>query len=175
MDTITTVEQLIESFQDAEPYEQGLILNNIDIPTSEFLQFTNWTDGCYTRNCLARTEEFEFILLCWDGNCQTKIHDHDGQDCWVYQVDGKLREVRYEGSEDNLKVYSDETLNEGEVSYMNDQMGYHRIENPSDTKAMTLHIYANPIERCKVYNEDTSRFEIATMVYDSVHEVAEAD
>ena len=175
MNSITTVEQLIESFQDAEPYEQGLILNNVNIPTSEFRQFANWTDGCYTRNCLAKCDEFEFILLCWDGNCQTKIHDHAGQNCWVYQVDGELREVRFEGPEDKLEVYSDETLRKGEVSYMNDQMGYHRIENPNNTRAMTLHIYANPIEQCKVYNEDTSRFEITTMVYDSVHEVADAD
>ena len=175
MDSITTVEQLIQSFQDAEPSEQGKVLNNIDIPTSDFLDFANWSDDCYTRNCLARCDEFEFILICWDGNCKTKIHDHDGQNCWVYQVDGKLREVRFEGPENNLEVYSDNILDEGEVSYMNDQMGYHRIENPSDKRAMTLHIYAKPIEQCKVYNEESSSFETATMVYDSVHEVVEAE
>lgn len=175
MDSITTVEQLIQSFEDADPSEQGLILNNIEIPKSEFKEFASWSEGCYTRNCLARTDYFEFILICWDGNCQTKIHDHDGQNCWVYQVDSQLREVRFEGPETKLKVYSDNILNEGEVSYMNDQMGYHRIENPNDKKAMTLHIYANPIDQCKVYNEDTSSFEVATMVYDSVHEVIEAD
>ncbi len=175
MDSITSIEQLIQSFEDAEPPDQGKILNKLEIPTSEFLKFASWSEGCYTRNCITKCEKFEFILLCWEGNCQTKIHDHAGQDCWVYQVDRVLREVRFEGPEDKLEVYSDETLKKGEVSYMNDQMGYHRIENPSDKRAMTLHIYANPIEQCKVYDENTSRFEIATMVYDTIHDVADAD
>lgn len=174
MDCIASVEQLIQSFQDSEPPEQGSVLKSIDIPLSEFLGFANWSDGCYTRNCLARCEEFEFVLICWDGHCKTKIHDHDGQDCWVYQVDGELRELRYKGPEDNLEVYSDRSLNEGELSYMNDKMGFHRIENPSDQRAMTLHVYANPIKQCKVYNEATSSFEIAVLDYDSIHEIVEA-
>lgn len=171
MDSITTVEQLVQSFDDADPEEQGRILRNINIPTSEFLEFASWTDECYTRNCIARCDKFEFILLCWDGNCKTKIHDHNGQDCWVYQVKGNLVETRFNGSEENLEVSHKAKLNPGDLSYMNDRMGYHRIENPDDSRAMTLHVYANPITQCQVFNEDTAVFETAHMEYDTLHEV----
>lgn len=173
MDSITSVDQMIQSFQGAKLSKQLNILKNLDIPTSEFLDFASWTEDSYTRNCLARCDEFEFILICWDGNCQTQIHDHDGQNCWVYQIVGNLREVRYNGNEKNLQVYKDDTLEQGDVSYMNDKMGYHRIENPDDHRAMTLHIYVKPIDRCKVYDEVASQFKIARMEYDSVCEISE--
>lgn len=168
MESIKTIEQLVSTFEDSDPSRQGLILRSIEIPKSEFEEHATWSDGCYTRNCIARKEDFEFILLCWDSECKTKIHDHAGQNCWVYQVDGEVREVRMKGSEEDLKPYSDETLEEGDLSYMHDKMGFHFIENEQDERAMTLHVYVRPIDACKVYNDDTSKFELVEMEYDSI-------
>lgn len=174
MDSITSIEQLVREFDDADPIEQGGILKRIEIPKSEFEEAASWREGDYTRNCIARTDDFEFILLCWDKHCKTKIHDHSGQNCWVYQVDGSVREVRYEGVGDGLNVYSEEILDKGGLSFMQDDMGYHMIENFNNSRAMTLHVYVKPIDSCLVYDDDAFRFKTVEMEYDTVGELVEA-
>lgn len=171
MDPITSVQELIENFDDADPLEQVKIIKNIDIPLTDLLEYASWKPNDYTRNCLARTEDYEFILLCWDGSSETAVHDHANQNCWVYQLDGTVVETRYSGDTQELQVASIGTLSPGQISYMNDTLGYHKIENRSNKRAMTLHVYVKPIEACQVLNEDTDRFEMKEMCYDQVHDI----
>mmetsp|Transcript_11766 Transcript_11766/g.15984 ORF Transcript_11766/g.15984 Transcript_11766/m.15984 type:complete len:180 (-) Transcript_11766:512-1051(-) len=165
---ITTIEQLISAFDDAEPSEQVGILKRINIPVSDFAQYATWKDDSYTRNCVVRHDKFEFILLCWSPGAITPIHDHAGQDCWVYQVDGSIRERRYVQNGSSFETTNDATLDAGKLCYMHDRMGFHTLSNESDQPSMTLHIYANPIDRCQVFNEDLGRFETIEMQYDTI-------
>ncbi len=171
MEPISSVQELIECFDDADPLEQAKIIKNIDIPLEEYEEYASWRSDCYTRNCLARTEDYEFILLCWDDNCDTPIHDHAGQNCWVRQVDGVLQETRYSGNAEDLNIESVGDLNPGQISYMNDELGYHKIANVSGDKAMTLHVYVKPIEECMVWNDEKEDFEMKQMEYDNIHQI----
>jgi cysteine dioxygenase len=168
MSTITTIDQLIECFDEAEPSEQVGVLKRIAIPKSHFEEYATWEKGGYTRNCIARRDGFEFILLCWNSGAATPIHGHGGEDCWVYQVAGSVRERRYVEVESGFDVTNEAVLEEGKITYMHDRMGYHTIENNSEKGAMTLHVYANPIDRCKVYNEEEGCFEVKEMEYDTI-------
>jgi len=172
MEPITSVQELIENFDDADPLEQAKIIKNIDIPLTNLLEYASWKANDYTRNCLAKTDDYEFILLCWEGNSETAIHDHAGQNCWVHQLSGSVLETRYSVDNKELKIDSIGTLNPGQVSYMNDTLGYHKIENNSSKRAMTLHVYVKPITACQVLNEETECFESKEMTYDQVHEVS---
>ena len=49
----------------------------------------------------------------------------------------------------------------------------HSIENISTQRAMTLHIYASPIDECKVYNDEKDCFEMKEMSYHSFKELEE--
>ena len=51
---------------------------------------------------------------------------------------------------------------------MIDFMGFHRLENISDNKSMTLHLYAKPIRSCNVFDEDSKKFVNKDMVYSTV-------
>ena len=64
------------------------------------------------------------------------------------------------------------TLTPGKLTYMNDSMGYHTIGNISNQRAMTLHIYASPIDSCKVYNNEKACFEVKHMSYHTCKENA---
>ena len=170
MSKIESIETLISEFESAAEKDRSKILNRINIQPNEFEKFATWKDGEYTRNCLARTVEFEFILLCWDSRAETAIHDHGGQDCWVYQVTGEVEEMRYSlESDNNLKPTLKTILESGRLTYMNDKMGFHRLKNISKngSRAMTLHIYASPIDQCRVLNSETRNFEEIKMAYDS--------
>ena len=44
------------------------------------------------------------------------------------------------------------TFTEGDISYMHDSMGYHKIGNPSPTvPAVSLHLYCPPFDKCKIW------------------------
>ncbi len=165
MNHIITIEQLAESLDNAEPFEHARIMKKVKIPGHELISYATWSKQCYTRNCLARTEKYEVILLCWDIGAKTPIHGHGGEDCWVYQVQGTVEEVRLEEQAGTLKETNRMILTPGKLTYMNDQMGYHTIENTSAQQAMTLHIYASPIDSCKVFNNKKDCFEMKEMFY----------
>jgi cysteine dioxygenase len=171
MKTITTIKSLVEEFENASKSEQPKIIKRIQLDKDDVISYATWSDTDYTRNCLARTDEFEFILLCWDEKARTPIHGHGGQDCWVYQVEGTVSEIRFKENEEGELVQTQSlNLEPGRVSYMNDKMGYHLIKNTHKQRAMTLHIYAKPIDACKVFDAIKEEFKIAEMEYDSIVE-----
>ncbi len=164
---IRTIKQLTDILDDIEPDEQVKAMKLIQIAASELAPFARWNPQDYTRNCLARTEKYELILLCWDKKSKTPIHGHGGEDCWVYQVQGTVEEIRYKEHAGNLIETNRMQLMPKKLTYMNDDMGFHAIENNGDQRAMTLHIYASPIDSCKVYNDEKDCFEIKELFYDS--------
>lgn len=165
MNHIITVEKLAEILDDAEPLEHAAIMKKIKIEAPELEHYATWSQHSYTRNCLARTQKYELILLCWDIGAQAPIHGHGGEDCWVYQVQGTVEEIRFKQAAGSLIETNRMVLAPGKLTYMNDRMGYHSIGNISNQRAMTLHIYALPIDTCKVYNDEQDCFEIKEMSY----------
>ncbi len=171
MNTITSIENLISSLESNEVKSYPKILKSIHFDDRVLEVFQTWEYKGYTRNCLANNEKFELILLCWDGHSNTPIHNHGGEECWVYQLQGSLIEKRFDSGEDdsNLKQVEDLKLSPGKLTYMNDRLGYHSIENQSDQRAMTLHLYASPIKVCQVLNPKNQEFENKLLTYDTNH------
>ena len=171
MKPINSIESLAKELDNASKTDRPKIIKNLQLDAEEIKQYATWCGEGYTRNCLLRTDDYELLLLCWDKKSETPIHDHSGQDCWVYQIAGDIEELRYkENNEGEIKKTNELTLHEGGISYMHDRMGYHKIKNPNDTRAMTLHIYAEPIDSCNVFDPKKETFELAEMEYDTVVE-----
>ncbi len=169
MNHIITLEQLTEALDNANPGDYAKIIKNIRISSDDLDRFKTWSTHCYTRNCIARTEKYELILLCWDIGAKAPVHGHGGEECWVYQIQGTVEEKRFEEESDGLKVTNQVVLTPGKLTYMNDRMGYHSIENISDQRALTLHIYTSPIDNCKVYNTEKGCFEMKNLSYHTFH------
>lgn len=165
MNKINKIAQLTETLDKIAPKERAKTMKRINIAPSELAAYATWSDDCYTRNCLARTEKYELILLCWEVGAQAPVHGHGGEECWVYQVKGSVEEIRFTQIGETLKETNRMTLSPGKLTYMNDEMGYHSIGNVSEERALTLHIYALPIDSCKVYNTEDGCFEVKEMSY----------
>ena len=60
----------------------------------------NFTKGNYNRIKLENysNDIFELVLICWDKNSETKIHDHPIKGCILYLIDGKLEEELFDKS-----------------------------------------------------------------------------
>ena len=173
MGSVESIEELIEEFDHSDPASQGKIIKQMNIPISEFEAYASWNKEGYTRNCIHRTKEYEMILLCWDKGDETQIHGHGGQKCWVYQIEGQLTEIRYDKNESGDLIEIDQMeLNPGKLTFMDNTMGYHKLNNDDKGRAMTLHVYVSPIITCEVFNDEEEAFEFKEMVYDTINGVA---
>jgi cysteine dioxygenase len=95
-------------------------------------------------------EKFEIMLICWKKGQKSPIHDHPAHGCYLKVLEGCLTETIYPkdcDTQDLLELPSSDIL-PGNISYMTNEKGYHRISSQSyDT--VSLHIYSPPYYVCK--------------------------
>lgn len=164
-----TLDDLISALSEAERMTFSDIIRTINFDPKELAKYVSWSEDCYTRNCIVNTEKFELILICWCKGHKTPIHDHGGEECWVKVISGQLEEVIYKKNEnDELTVLRTIVSKKNQVTYMKDFMGFHSLENTSDNRSMTLHLYAKPIRKCNVFDEDSKTFINKEMVYNTI-------
>lgn len=152
---ITTIDQLVTALQKG-PGRRGYleVLERIRIPEQEFLPYCRWNDKHYTRNCIARTAEFELLLICYEPGQRTSIHDYATEEAWVHPVSGAVIEERYEAGPDGpLRKVSSAKLDPGSFSYLHNGRSIHRYVNPAGARSITLNLYARPLQNWKVYDE----------------------
>ena len=164
---ITSIKQLIANLNECDEEGYKKIVNRINIPLLEYTPYSFWEENTYTRNCIHRTKDYELILLCWDEGEETAIHCHNNQECWVYVLKGEFQEERFQETKKGLNVEQELDLMKEGVSYMNDDMGYHRLANSEKSRGMSLHLYMNPIDECNIYNEEIDQFELKPLRYHS--------
>lgn len=171
-ESICTLPDLVSVLQVKQRSEYGAILKKMKISIQEFEKYATWSDTCYTRNCIEENSDFELILICWSKAQKTAIHDHGGEECWVYVVDGDYGENIYEKNDQGeLKRVKSLKIKSGDVTYMIDFMGFHNLENRSKGRAMSLHLYANPIKKCNVYDAEKKVFVRKELFYDTIEEI----
>ena len=166
---LETMSELIQVLDEEERTKYTTILKTMKLPIAEYEKYATWSSTCYTRNCIAENEDFELILICWERGQATAIHDHGGEECWVYFVEGEFRENIYtQGGKGRLNAVKTTIAKPGDVAYMIDFMGYHNLENQSNKRSMSLHLYAKPIKNCNVYDSKKNEFVRKEMSYDNV-------
>ncbi len=164
--TIESVDELVTALSEGERSTFGALLRNLNLSEDKLKPYQSWSNTCYTRNCIVENECFELILLCWKGEQCTPIHDHGGEECWVYFVKGDFEEIVYTIDENQKLIASTKRkARSGDLSYMIDFMGVHSLRHCSKERGMSLHLYAKPIRSCHVFDEETSDFISKKMSY----------
>lgn len=159
MEAIKTVESLVQVLNKCN--EDGFhileVMNNVSIPNSEFEKYYSWNDEKYARNVLARNDDFEVLLICWEKGQSSPIHDFNAQEAWVHPIEGMLREECYKINldDDRLEKVSSVLLGTDEFSYMK-QVGIHRYSNAYSARTVSLNIYRKPVTEWHVYDEGKS-------------------
>ena len=80
-------------------------------------------------------------------------------------LDGDLTEELFDWPEDTGAAADSEmvpckatTFERDAVHYMHDELGLHRICNPSHVQgAVSLHLYSPPVESCRCFDQATGR------------------
>ncbi len=127
----------------------------------------------YARNLITRTDKFELLALCWEPGQITPLHDQAGSDGWVYCLQGTIKEVRFQCSlskDGTPQVKRGDTLKAavGEMTYINDDIAWHTVANPTLERAVSLHLYSGPIDSCNYFDPNSRTIKIRQMAYFSV-------
>ena len=165
---LQSLDELITALSQEERTRYNKHIHSIKLSADDFKKYCSWSDDCYTRNCIVDTEKFELTLICWCEGHQTQIHDHGGEECWVKVIEGELKETIYKKNEEGeLNIVKSSISKPNEVTYMKDFMGFHRLENLSKKRSMSLHLYAKPIRKCTIFDEDSKTFVNKDLSYDT--------
>jgi cysteine dioxygenase len=165
LESITSLKKLLEILPTCKGQDYFEIAKHLSIPEEDLMPFAFWCQETYTRNCVSRTSNYELLLLCWEEGQETPIHCHNGEECWVYLAEGKLREKRYAEIEGDLEKTADVQMTQSRLSYMNDALGYHSLHNLDKGRSISLHLYVGPIDECSVYKTEKDKFVFKELDY----------
>lgn len=135
------------------------LFTRVNLTTEEVNKFAFFDEGQrpYTRNLVSTDNiHYTLLILCWNSGRESSIHNHPCDGCFIKTLRGCIRETRYLLNEKTDEIYQSNIhfYNEGQVSYMHDTLGYHKIGNPSkNTGAVTLHLYTPPFKSCRVWSD----------------------
>jgi len=115
--------------------------------------------GCYARHLLYQDPEMRFavVVMVWQPGQRTPIHDHGGVWCVEGVYQGRIRVNRYdlegivEKSVARLRCREIIERGTGTAGALIPPVDYHRIENPFERTAITLHTYGGEMTSCHVF------------------------
>ena len=169
----TLQQELLREFaRDPRGPEAARILAAYASRHDDWRRFAFFDRDAYTRNLVARNDQFEMLVLCWNVGQASPIHNHDRQNCWMAVLEGEIEETQYRVAEGNalprLVPSAARNFTSGRVAFINDDIALHRVRPLPGTAGVSLHLYSKPIDVCTVYDERSGRVTKKTLAYHSI-------
>ena len=140
VENVNSVQDLLSCMTSLDKSQFNACIFAVDLSECDFTPYGSWSEEHYTRNCLYCDDKYEAILLCWEKGQYTPIHDHGGEECWVYFAQGNFEEIVYTIDENQKLIASTKRkARSGDLSYMIDFMGVHSLRHCSKERGMSLH------------------------------------
>jgi cysteine dioxygenase len=161
-----------ERFAEVQYIKSFLVTHPIDPSTLQSHLF--WDRQHYTRNLIDKTSVYELLAICWDIGQSSSIHNHQGQNCWMAVPVGRLIVENYRvlASDSNASlcnlVKTDMTvMDTANPVAVNPEFPVHRVFNSAvfENRAVSVHVYSLPFDRCTVYSDDLAKFEEIHLSY----------
>jgi cysteine dioxygenase len=142
----------------------GRWLEGVRLRSESLGPFLHFRRGRYTRNLVYRDTRFEVVLNCWDTGVSSPIHDHSQQECWFSIQAGTFLLEDYPllagGQRPGYALLGSPRVSKpvgpGHVDYRGPLDSIHRV-SALKGPAVTLHVYASPVERCLVFDARRQR------------------
>lgn len=147
------------------------------VEVDSITRYFHWSEQCYTRNLIYKDARFEMMAICWEPGQLSRIHNHSEQRCWMTVPVGKLRGQNFAVEEiDEARGHC--KLIETDIFDLSDCLAakveleepIHQVLNLEefDQRAVSLHIYSKPYDRCLSYCRDTDTFKEVSLFYTSI-------
>jgi hypothetical protein len=108
------------------------LLNTLTVPCIELAKSLIKLHDDEQRIVLFETDRVELVLCTWYEKSKRPWHTHPGTSCYFKCLFGKLTEIREQ---------VDLTHESGQISFIDDSLGGHRVKNAGINPAASLHIY----------------------------------
>lgn len=148
------------------------LLDGVALPLAEILPRLAWAPDRYARTRVFRDERFELILLTWARGSLTPVHDHAGQDCWLVPLAGRFDVDDFAIVDEDahgratLSPLRSRRLAAGELDHRDSFEPVHAVSLTSST-GVSLHVYARPIDRCRIFDVLRGRWRWMRLVCDA--------
>ena len=117
--------------------------------SNDWLHFLDKTKiNNFQKNLIQRDNNFEMFLINWPVEYQSNIHNHADYGCLMKVLQGSLQENIYSKQLDLLET---KFKTKGNVSYIDDSIGYHSINTLNDLSSVSIHIYSPPLHKTDYY------------------------
>ena len=162
-----------ENFHTGNVYE---FIKNHPVDQASLEPYTFFSRSHYTRNLIFKNDLFELMSICWEVGQVSQIHNHHNQNCWMAIPAGKLRVQNFRVIEQReaqgycrlepTDAFDIHRLMPAEVDPTEP---VHQVLNMPEfgERAMSLHIYSRPFNRCLVYCLETSEYREIPLHYSS--------
>ena len=151
-------------------------IHNHAILPSSLQPYTFFSSKRYTRNLIFKNGIFECLALCWDIGQASSIHDHADKLGWIYLVTGRLFVQSYRLEQRDpihntcrLIPTDSAELGRNPSAYIDHEQAIHKVSNLArfHERAISVHVYQQPISECEVYSLQTGTYEVVQLSYTS--------
>ena len=152
-------------------------LGDNPVAVDSITRYFFWSPDFYTRNLIYKDNRFEMMAICWEKGQVSRVHNHSDQKCWMTVPVGRLRGQNFAVAEiDETRGYC--KLAETGTFELSDCLAakveleepVHQILNLAeyDQRAVSVHIYSKPYDRCLSYCRDTDTYKEVPLFYTSI-------
>ncbi|HKA19129.1 MAG TPA: cysteine dioxygenase family protein [Blastocatellia bacterium] len=162
-----------------EDFRPGIVydyLRNRVVDQNSLEPYTFFSKNHYTRNLIFKNDLFELLSICWEVGQVSQVHNHHNQNCWMSIPTGRLRVQNFRVlDEDHSRWYCRLEKTDGFDIHqtlpaeVNPEEPVHQVLNLPEfnQRAMSLHIYSRPFDRCLVYCCETNEYREVPLHYSS--------
>ena len=152
-------------------------LDDNPIAVESITPYLNWSQNFYTRNLIYKDDRFEAMAICWERGQISQVHNHWDQKCWMTVPIGRLRGQNFavvEIDEINgiCRLAETDSFEMADCSAASVELEQpiHQILNlpEFDERAVSIHIYSKPYDRCLSYCRETDTFKEVSLFYTSI-------
>jgi cysteine dioxygenase len=131
-------------------------LASLDLSPTDFQYLYRFSSDAYTRNVLAKTDDYELILICWEAGQMSPIHNHGFSQCFVRCLKGSMCENSYIYQNNEMRFNAAQQVNAGGTTFIDESDVFHEFGNASHTaKAVSLHLYVPKITQHRLFDKNT--------------------
>jgi hypothetical protein len=120
------------------------------INTNNYNEYGYHKTRIYTNNLIENTNiNINCNIITWCPGAETNFHGHENMGCIMMPLRGYLKQDLVPSEvydslllpKGNNDIYKTSLIYPGETSYIDDEIGYHKITNENDRVCASLHIY----------------------------------
>jgi len=152
-------------------------LSDNPIEVESIVRYFHWSPSFYTRNLIYKDERFEMLAICWEAGQQSTIHNHAEQKCWMTVPIGRLKGQNFgvvdmDESRNYCKLVETDSFELADCLSAKVELEepIHQILNLSEysERAVSVHIYSKPFDKCISYCRDTDTFKEVELCYTTI-------